>query len=171
MRYIPDVRTVREFCTDFDTTCWANCSCSLTLDDAPNTNTTAWRWLRPLAHGEAFEKGVAGHSDDASPGFLRVRMAVDQHQSLVCMQGHCHATERQRTGLQTIGSQLFPRPAIPASTSSDHVFQPRLPTTPSRHAFQPRLLATSFSHAFRSRLPTCHSDRGRYASRQNWLYH
>ena len=36
MRYIPDVGTVREFCTDFDTTCWANCSCSPILDVAPN---------------------------------------------------------------------------------------------------------------------------------------
>ena len=38
-RSIPDAWTVREFCTDSDTICWANCNCSLTLDVAPNTNT------------------------------------------------------------------------------------------------------------------------------------
>ena len=31
--------------------------------------------LGTLAHGEAFENGVAGHSDDASLGLLRIRMA------------------------------------------------------------------------------------------------
>ena len=75
------------------------------------------------------------------------------HQSLACMQGHCHATERQRTGLQTTGSQLIPRPRLR---------QARLRTTPFGHAFRPHLPATLYSHAFRPRLPTCHSDRGRY---------
>ena len=70
-------------------------------------------------------------------------MAVDQRQSLACMQGHCHATERQRTGLQTTGSQLIPRPRF---------LQARLRTTPFSHAFRPRLPATLFSHAFRPRL-------------------
>ena len=58
-------------------------------------------------------------------------MAVNQRQSLACMQGHCHATERQRTGPQTTGSQLFPRPRFlqarlgttPFSTPSGHVYR------------------------------------------------
>ena len=48
-------------------------------------------------------------------------MAVKQRQSLACMHGHCHATERQRTGLQTTGSQLIPRPRF-----CKHVLGPRL---------------------------------------------
>ena len=101
----------------------------------------------------AFEKGVAGHSVEAISGFLRVRMAVDQHQSLACMQGHRHATERQRTGLQTTGSQLIPRPrfrqARLRTTPFGHAFRPRLPATLFSHAFQPRLSATPAGHVFR----------------------
>ena len=65
------------------------------------------------------------------------------HQNLACMQGHCHATERQRTGLQITGSQMSPRPRFR---------QARLRTTPFGHAFRPRFSATLFSHAFQPRL-------------------
>ena len=58
-------------------------------------------------------------------------MAVNQRQSLACMQGDCHATERQRTGPQTTGSQLVPRfrflqarlGTTPFSTLSGHVYR------------------------------------------------
>ena len=46
---------------------------------------------RPASGGDfcaAFEKGFEGHIVEANPGFLRVRMAVDQHQSLVWMLIH-----------------------------------------------------------------------------------
>ena len=96
-------------------------------------------------------------------------MAVDQHQSLACMQGHCHATERQRTRLQSTGSQLLPQLADPVHNSQltkknlpsthfhlkkscdsgKHVFRPRLSATPSDHAFRPRLSATPSGHVFR----------------------
>ena len=64
-------------------------------------------------------------------------MAVNQRQSLACMQGDCHATERQRIGLQTTGSQLIPRPrflqarlgttllSTPSATSTDVPFGSR----------------------------------------------
>ena len=113
------VRTVREFCTDFDTTCWANCSCS-SLDVHPTSTP------------------FACHSVGASPDFYRVRMAVDQHQSLAWMLVH-HQVKK-------------------SCDSSKHVFRQRLSATLFSHAFQPRLPATSFSHAFRPRLPTCQME-------------
>ena len=73
--------------------------------------------------------------------------------SLACMRGHRHATERQRTGLQTTGSQLISRPRFR---------QARLRTTPFGHAFRPRFRprfsATSFSHVFQPRLPATSCD-------------
>ena len=69
--------------------------------------------LGKLGHGEAFEIGGVSHGVDGGPRLLRVRMAVDQLQSLVWLpihhQGHCHATERQRTGLQSTGIHLLPQ--------------------------------------------------------------
>ena len=69
-------------------------------------------------------------------------MAVKQRQRLACMHGHCHATERQRTGLKLQGANIF----VP--DFGKHVSGPRLSATPSDHAFQPRLPATSSDHAF-----------------------
>ena len=70
-----------------------------------------------------------------------------------CIQGHCHATERKRTGLQTTGSQLIPHPrfrqARLRTTPFSHAFRPRLPATLFSHAFQPRLSATPSGHVFR----------------------
>ena len=99
----------------------------------PNTTTPG----SPLAVGNARTNG------DEEPLYLGVCfthsalncsttwVACFQRQSLACMQGHCHATERQRTGLQTTGSQLIPRPRFlqarlgttPFSTPSGHVYR------------------------------------------------
>ena len=64
-------------------------------------------------------------------------MAVKQRQRLACMHGLCHATQRQRTGLQTTLSQLIPRPRF-----CKHVLGPRLSA---------RLPATFTDVLFRSR--------------------
>ena len=75
-------------------------------------------------------------------------MAVNQRQSLACMQGDCHATETPKDRAANHREPTDSTFSILASTSWDYAFQ----------------------HAFRPRLPTYHSDRGRYVFRQNWLY-
>ena len=75
-------------------------------------------------------------------------MAVNQRQSLACMQGDCHATETPKDRAANHREPTDSTFSILASTSWDYAFQ----------------------HAFRPRLPTYHSDRGRYVFGQNWLY-
>ena len=170
-RKIPDVGTVREFCTDFDTTCWANCSCSLTLNVAPNTNTicmalAAFRngmeqsmvlnanVLMPLAHGEAFDKRVLQVT------VLMQALAFSEFAWLwisTKASPVCRVTVMQ---LNAKGPGCKPRGAncFHVLDSGKHVFRPRLPTTPSDHAFRPRFSATPSGHVFQPRLPATSSD-------------
>ena len=67
--------------------------------------------------------------------------------ALLACRGHCHATERQMTGLQTTGSQLISHPRFRQArfrtTLFSHVFQPRLPATSSDVPFGSRTLCIS----------------------------
>ena len=132
-----DVGTVRELCTDFDTTCWANCSCSLTF--APNTNTICMALAQATCPWEAFEKVLqvtALMQTLAFPEFawLWIRTKASPV---------CRVTDMQLNakgpGCKPQGSQLIPRPRFR---------QARLRTTPFGHAFRPRLSATPSGHVF-----------------------
>ena len=63
--------------------------------------------LNAIVYRSTLVEGVS-NGVDAGLRLLRVRMAVDQLQSLVWLptqrQSLCHGTERQRTGLQSTGS-------------------------------------------------------------------
>ena len=65
----------------------------------------------------------SSHGDDAGPRLLRVRMPMDQLQSLIWLpiqdQSLCHALERYRTGLQSTGIHLD-RTRMPPSRARGH---------------------------------------------------
>ena len=70
---------------------------------------------------------------------------MNQRQSLACMQGDCHATERQRIGLQTTGSQLIPRPRFLQARFGTTLF-----STPSGHVYRRTIRIEEVMHFSRT---------------------
>ena len=108
------------------------------------------------ANNEAL-RTVVLHSSDANLCPLRIRMDVDQPQSLAKEPGcnprriNCFHSSRTRCTTRNRTEYHLRESCDPASTPSDHAFQPRFSATPSGDVFQPRLPATSSDVPFGSR--------------------
>ena len=132
--YIPDVGTVREFCTDFDTTCWTNCSCSLTLERC----TQYQHHLHGTVLMQALVLSVFDGCGSAPKPRLYGRVTVMQLNAKGpgCKPQGADCSHVLDSGKHVLGPRL-------SATTSDHAFRTRFLATPSGHVFQPRLPATS----------------------------